>query len=95
MNAFYWRAQLACRPIEIKESPRACAGHKLLRYNDKVVQWDTSLTRSMEKKDFSLHLSPVTVQVRFPVPGKIFQPALLNVFQVGNIRFNVRFIYLF
>ena len=43
----------------------ACTGHKLLRYNDKVVQWDSSLTRSMDKKDFSLHLSPVTVQVIF------------------------------
>jgi hypothetical protein len=40
-----------------------CAGHKLLRYNDKVVQWDPSITRSMDKKDFSLHLNPVTVQV--------------------------------
>ena len=37
-------------------------GLRLLRYNDKITQWDNSYRRTLDKRRYGLEFSPVTVQ---------------------------------
>lgn len=38
-------------------------GLRLLRYNDKITQWDNSFRRTLDRERYGLQFSPVTVQV--------------------------------
>ena len=62
-SSYIYLIEWVCQGCDCGQCPsHSNNGLRLLRYNDKITQWDNSERRSLDRERFSLEFSPVTVQ---------------------------------
>ena len=62
-SSYIYLIEWVCQGCDCGQCPsHSNNGLRLLRYNDKITQWDNSYRRTLDQRRYGLEFSPVTVQ---------------------------------